>query len=161
MISGQGVDCVPTYSSSSREGWQPGKFWRRAGVMGGVKGRPAAAVPAARRDFAVARTKPTVKATSVGSTAPASRMLPSMLLVMAATVLPSVAGWGPREGVAASVFGAAGLGAQRGVATAVVYGLMMLVASLPGAAVLIVAWFRRARPPGQTQPPLRKRPAHA
>ena len=50
-------------------------------------------------------------------------------------VLPSVAGLGPREGVAAWAFGAAGLGAQQGVATAVVYGVMVLVASLPGAAV--------------------------
>jgi hypothetical protein len=49
MISGQGADCVPTYPSSLREGWQPGKFWRRAGVLRGMKGRPAAAVLAARR----------------------------------------------------------------------------------------------------------------
>ena len=43
------------------------------------------------------------------------------------------------------VFGAAGLGAGRGVATAVVYGVMVLVASLPGAAVLVVAWFPASR----------------
>ena len=70
-------------------------------------------------------------------------MLPIALLVMMAMVLPSVGGWGPREGVTAWAFGAAGLGAQRGVATAVVYGVMVLVACLPGAAVLVVAWFRR------------------
>jgi uncharacterized membrane protein YbhN (UPF0104 family) len=101
-----------------------------------------------------------IAARAVGIIAPASRMLPLVLLVMAAMVLPSVAGWGPREGVAAWAFGAAGLGAQRGVATAVVYGVMVLVASLPGAAVLVVAWFRHSRPPGRT-PPLRKRPARA
>ena len=33
----------------------------------------------------------------------------------------------------------------QGVATAVVYGVMVLVASLPGAAVLVLAWFRRRR----------------
>ena len=46
------------------------------------------------------------------------------------------------------VFGAAGLGADRGVATAVVYGVMVFVASLPGAAFLVLGWFRRtpARP---------------
>ena len=82
-------------------------------------------------------------------------MLPIALLVMLAMVLPSVGGWGPREGVTAWAFGAAGLGAQRGVATAVVYGVMVLVASLPGAAVLVVAWFRRTRPPARTEPPLR------
>jgi glycosyltransferase 2 family protein len=74
--------------------------------------------------------------------------------------LPSVAGWGPREGVAAWAFGAAGLGAGQGVATAVVYGVMVLVASLPGAAVLLVGWFRhRNRQPAR--PPLRGRPARA
>ena len=100
-------------------------------------------------------------ARTAGTTAPPSRMLPIALIVIAATVLPSVGGWGPREGVTAWVFGAAGLGAGRGVATAVVFGVMVLVASLPGAAVLVVAWFRRIRPPGRTQPPLQKRPARA
>jgi len=47
--------------------------------------------------------------------------------------------WGPREGVTAWAFAAAGLGASRGVATAVVYGVMVFVASLPGAAVLVGA----------------------
>lgn len=53
----------------------------------------------------------------------------------------NIGGWGPREGVAAS---AAGLGADQGVATAVVYGVMVLVVSLPGAAVLVTEWL-----PGQ------------
>ena len=98
-----------------------------------------------------------IAARTAGTTAPPSRMLPLALLVMLAMVLPSVAGWGPREGVAAWAFGAAGLGADQGVATAVVYGVMVLVASLPGAAVLVVAWFRRARLPGRPEPPLRWR----
>ncbi len=102
-----------------------------------------------------------IAARTAGITAPPSRMLPIALLVMLAMVLPSVGGWGPREGVTAWAFGAAGLGAQRGVATAVVYGVMVLVASLPGAAVLVVAWFRRTRPPGRPEPPLRERAAHA
>jgi hypothetical protein len=70
-------------------------------------------------------------------------MLPLALLVMLIMAVPSVGGWGPREGAAAWVFGAAGLGADRGVSAAVVYGVMVLVASLPGAAVLAVSWFRR------------------
>jgi hypothetical protein len=40
--------------------------------------------------------------------------------------------------VAAWAFGAAGLTAAQGVATAMVYGALVLVASLPGAAVLLV-----------------------
>jgi hypothetical protein len=87
-----------------------------------------------------------IAARTAGVTAPPSRMLPLALLVIAAMVLPSLAGWGPREGVAAWVFGAAGLGAQRGVATGVVYGVMVLVANLPGAAVLVVASLRRGWP---------------
>ena len=84
-----------------------------------------------------------IAARTAGVTAPPSRVLPLALLAMAAMVLPSVAGWGPREGATAWVFGAAGLGASLGVSTAVVYGVMALVASLPGALVLIAAWAPR------------------
>jgi hypothetical protein len=98
-----------------------------------------------------------IAARTAGTTAPPSRMLPLALLVMLAMVLPSVGGWGPREGATAWVFGAAGLGAEQGVATAVVYGVMVLVASLPGAAFLVVAWFRRTRPQERTEPPLQRR----
>jgi hypothetical protein len=63
--------------------------------------------------------------------------------LLATGVPTNIAGWGPREGVTARAFGAAGLGADRGLSTAVVYGVLVLVASLPGAAVLVVAWIRR------------------
>ena len=84
-----------------------------------------------------------IAARTAGATAPPSRMLPLALLAMLAMVLPSVAGWGPREGATAWAFGAAGLGADLGVETAVVYGVMSLVASLPGALVLVAGWFPR------------------
>jgi hypothetical protein len=102
-----------------------------------------------------------IAAWTAGTSAPPSRMLPLALLVMLVMVLPSVGGWGPREGGTAWAFGAAGLGAEQGVATAVVYGVMVLAASLPGAAVLVVYWFRRTLLPGRTEPPLPKRTAHA
>jgi hypothetical protein len=102
-----------------------------------------------------------IAARTAGTTAPMSRMLPLALLVMLVMVLPSVGGWGPREGATAWAFGAAGLGAEQGVATAVVYGVMVLVATLPGAAVLVVSWSRRILPPRRTQPPLAKRPVRA
>jgi uncharacterized membrane protein YbhN (UPF0104 family) len=102
-----------------------------------------------------------IAARTAGVTAPLSRMLPIALLVVMAMVLPSVGGWGPREGVAAWVFGAAGLGAGRGVATAVVYGVMVLVACLPGAAVLVVAWLRGTLHPRRIEPPHREGAAHA
>ena len=80
-----------------------------------------------------------IAARTAGATAPPSRMLPLALLVLLAAALPNIGGWGPREGVTAWAFAAAGLGASLGVATAVVYGVMVFVASLPGAAVLVVA----------------------
>ena len=56
-----------------------------------------------------------------------SQLVPLALLVLVAMGIPAnVAGWGPREGVAAWAFAAAGLGASQGVATAVVYGVMVL-----------------------------------
>ena len=85
-----------------------------------------------------------IAARTAGATAPLSQMLPLALLAMLAMVLPSIAGWGPREGATAWAFGAAGLGAAQGVATAVVYGVIVLVASLPGALVLVTAWAPRA-----------------
>jgi hypothetical protein len=88
-------------------------------------------------------------------------MLPMAFLVTAAMMLPSVGGWGGREGVTAWAFGAVGLGARHGVTTAVIFGVMVLVASLPGAAVLVIAWFRRNRPPQRAGQPLRHRAANA
>ena len=86
-----------------------------------------------------------IAARTAGATASTSEMLPLALLVMQAAALPNVGGWGPREGVTAWAFAAAGLGASLGVATAVVYGLMVFVASLPGAVVLVAAWLYRIR----------------
>lgn len=86
-----------------------------------------------------------IAARTAGATAPVSSLLGPALLVMLAMVLPSVGGWGPREGAAAWVFGAAGLGARLGVAAAVVYGVMVFAACLPGAAVLAVSSSRRVR----------------
>jgi len=81
-----------------------------------------------------------VAAHVAGSTASLLRLVPLGLLILIAMGLPlNVGGWGPREGAAAWAFGAAGLTADLGVSTAVVYGVLVLVASLPGAVVLL-AW---------------------
>jgi uncharacterized membrane protein YbhN (UPF0104 family) len=95
-----------------------------------------------------------IAARTAGTSASVSRMLPLALLVMLAMVLPSVAGWGPREGLTAWAFSAAGLGADRGVATAVVYGIMVFVACVPGAAFLVLGWFRRTRLDRRPEPSL-------
>ena len=57
-----------------------------------------------------------IAARTTGVTTPFSRLLPLALLAILAMVLPSIAGWGPREGATAWVFAAAGLGADRGAA---------------------------------------------
>ena len=91
-----------------------------------------------------------IAAYTAGSIAPLTRLVPLTLLALLAMGLPAnVGGFGPREGVAAWAFGAAGLTATQGVATAVVYGALVLAASLPGAAVLLV---RRVRVPAPVAP---------
>ncbi len=79
-----------------------------------------------------------IAAETAGATASMTVLLPVALAVLLASAVPtSIAGWGPREGAAAWAFGAAGLTAAQGVTTAVVYGVMALVATLPGALVLM------------------------
>ncbi|MDT6983997.1 lysylphosphatidylglycerol synthase transmembrane domain-containing protein [Streptomyces lusitanus] len=81
-----------------------------------------------------------------GAAASVAQLLPLALLALLAMSLPlNVGGWGPREGVAAWAFGAAGLGAGRGLTVAVVYGVLSLAASLPGAVVLVARWYAAAR----------------
>lgn len=87
-----------------------------------------------------------VAARAAGVEAPLVRLVPLVLVALLATALPvNLGGWGPREGAAAWAFGAAGLGAANGLEASVVFGLCNLVASLPGAAVLVL---RRSRPHG-------------
>ncbi|WP_326554522.1 lysylphosphatidylglycerol synthase transmembrane domain-containing protein [Micromonospora sp. NBC_01813] len=85
-----------------------------------------------------------VAARAAGSTAPLHQLAPLMVLALLAMAVPlNVGGWGPREGVTAWAFGAAGLGAGLGLTVAVVYGLLALTASLPGAGVLAVRGLRK------------------
>jgi glycosyltransferase 2 family protein len=73
------------------------------------------------------------------------RLLPLAAAVLLAAAIPAnLAGWGPREGMAAWAFAAAGLGAGTGVTTAVAYGVMALVATLPGSVVLLAGRRRLA-----------------
>ena len=85
-----------------------------------------------------------VAARTAGASVPVGRVLPLALLVLLAMAIPvNLGGWGPREGVAAWAFGAAGLGAATGVSTAVVYGVITTVAVLPGAVLLAIGGRRR------------------
>ncbi|WP_443080117.1 lysylphosphatidylglycerol synthase transmembrane domain-containing protein [Streptomyces sp. P9-A2] len=81
-----------------------------------------------------------------GVGAAVTELLPLAVLALLAMSLPlNVGGWGPREGVAAWAFGAAGLGAGRGLTVAVVYGVLSLAASLPGVIVLVARWYAGLR----------------
>lgn len=78
-----------------------------------------------------------IAARTSGVSVSLDRLLPVVLIVLIAAAIPAnIAGWGPREGAAAWAFGAAGMSSAQGVTTATVYGLMALVATLPGAVVL-------------------------
>lgn len=79
-----------------------------------------------------------IAARAVGVTAPVSRLVPLAFISIMAMTLPNIGGWGPREGVTAWAFSAAGLGAGLGAETAVAYGVIVLAASLPGALVLFL-----------------------
>jgi len=77
---------------------------------------------------------------AAGVTLPLEQLLPIVIVALLAMGLPlNVGGWGPREGVTALMFAAAGLGAAQGLTVAVAYGLLGLVASLPGA-LMVVPW---------------------
>jgi glycosyltransferase 2 family protein len=81
-----------------------------------------------------------VAARVAGSHASLGELLPLLVLGLLAMALPlNIGGWGPREGVMAVAFGAVGLGAAQGLTTAVVYGVLSLIACLPGAVVLLLA----------------------
>jgi glycosyltransferase 2 family protein len=78
-----------------------------------------------------------VAARVAGSTAPVAQLVPLIVLALLVMALPvNVGGWGPREAFLAVAFGTAGLDAAQGLTIAVVYGVLAMVASLPGVLVL-------------------------
>jgi uncharacterized membrane protein YbhN (UPF0104 family) len=76
-------------------------------------------------------------AAAIGPTPPlaAAIVVPLVLLTMLIPV--QVGGWGVREVAAAVLWPLIGMTAEAGVATAVLYGLVVLVGSLPGAVLLL------------------------
>ncbi|NEC85816.1 flippase-like domain-containing protein [Streptomyces sp. SID12501] len=95
-----------------------------------------------------------VAARVAGSHATVAELLPLAVLALLAMGIPlNVGGWGPREGVTAWAFGAAGLGASMGLSVAVVYGVLSFVAALPGAVVLVVRYFWSPTPPASAAAP--------
>ncbi len=91
-----------------------------------------------------------IAARTVGIGAGLRVLVPLALLVLVAAALPAnVGGWGPREGVAAWAFAGAGLGADQGIAAATAFGVLVFVASLPGAVVLVARAMRRSPLPAE------------
>jgi uncharacterized membrane protein YbhN (UPF0104 family) len=74
---------------------------------------------------------------------------PAVLVAMLVPV--SIGGWGVREVAAAGIWGALGWPPAEGVAVSIAYGLLCLIASLPGAAVAAAGAARVTAPaaPGQ------------
>lgn len=80
-----------------------------------------------------------VAARAVGVTAGIGVVVPLVVLALLAMSLPmNIAGWGPREAALTLAFAGAGLDPAQGLSAAVVYGVLTLVASLPGVAVLLL-----------------------
>lgn len=79
-----------------------------------------------------------IAARTAGSAAPIGQLVPLAVVVLLAMSVPTnIGGWGPREGAAAWLFAAAGLGAAQGLAAATVYGVLVLAAASPGAVVFL------------------------
>ena len=98
-----------------------------------------------------------VAARVAGCTAPLGELIALLMVVQIAAGIPlSVGGWGPREGIAAWAFAAAGLGAASGVTAATLYAVLMLAAVAPGAGLLLRDAVRRRRGrghPGESREP--------
>jgi Lysylphosphatidylglycerol synthase TM region len=87
-----------------------------------------------------------IAARVAGSTAPLGELVALLMVVQTAAVIPlGVGGWGPREGIAAWAFAAAGLGAAAGVTATTLYAVLMLAAVSPGAGLLLRDAVRRRR----------------
>jgi hypothetical protein len=79
-------------------------------------------------------------------------LLPLALVVLVVSAVPlNLAGWGPREGAAAWAFNAGGLGAAEGLSTAVAFGMIAFVATLPGAVLLLTGRVQRTVEPAPSR----------
>ncbi|GAB3596825.1 lysylphosphatidylglycerol synthase transmembrane domain-containing protein [Microbacterium tumbae] len=122
---------------------------REGRALRAVLRSPAVAVPVVVASLVVLACHATllaVAASAVGADVPVSRMVSLALIVLAAAALPlNAGGWGPREGAAAWAFAASGYGAAAGVATATLFGVLSLIALVPGAVMAGIAPVVRRR----------------
>jgi len=106
-----------------------------------------------------------VAVAAVGEQLPPVRMVAVALVVLLGSAIPvNIGGWGPREGVAGWVFAVAGLGADAGVAASTTFGVLAMIALVPGAVVALVSVIRVRRHPAPATPSAlssREGPRHA
>lgn len=77
-------------------------------------------------------------ARGIGVELPLVQLMMMALPALLAMLVPvSVAGWGLREGAAGAVWLISGLPPEQGVAVSITYGVLVLLASLPGVLVLL------------------------
>ena len=94
-----------------------------------------------------------VAARAVGVSTPLWTLLPLVAPVLLSMLIPvTVAGWGVREATAAALWGAVGLTVVDGVAISAAYGILVLIASLPGALVLLSSLQLRSRSKSRSSP---------
>ena len=85
-------------------------------------------------------------AAATGTVLPMAAVFTVLPLVLSAMLIPvSVGGWGLREGAAAAIWPVLGARAEAGIAASIVFGIVILVATLPGLWVLLR---RMRRDPG-------------
>ncbi|GAB3386810.1 lysylphosphatidylglycerol synthase transmembrane domain-containing protein [Humibacter soli] len=94
-----------------------------------------------------------VAVAAVGEHLPPVKLIAAALVVLLGSAIPvNIGGWGPREGVAGWVFAMAGLGADAGVAASTTFGVLAMIALVPGAVVALVAVMRTGRHPAAATP---------
>ncbi|WP_157417497.1 lysylphosphatidylglycerol synthase transmembrane domain-containing protein [Nocardioides sp. Iso805N] len=110
--------------------------------LAAVLARPRAAVTVVATSLAVAGAHAVVLLTAMNVVGVdldgPQRLALALAVLLGSTVPTSIAGWGPREGIAAWAFVACGLPASDGLAVSVAYGVAALVATLPGGMALLV-----------------------
>jgi hypothetical protein len=87
-----------------------------------------------------------VAAHSAGVAMSVLQLLPIAALALVGSTIPlNLAGWGPREGISAWAFATFGSTAAVGLTVSVTFGVLVMVATLPGLLVLASSFIRRRR----------------
>jgi uncharacterized membrane protein YbhN (UPF0104 family) len=90
---------------------------------------------------------------AVGENVPPAQLASLAFIILLGASIPlNIGGWGPREGVAGWAFAVAGFGASAGVAAATLFGVLAIIAFVPGALVMVFAARRQTDVESVTRP---------